>query len=51
MSERKEELQSLLDIYTMLKKDDSEFNLYKDSNILEDLIKKTEEQLEELKDE
>ena len=45
----KKELESLLDIYKTLKQDDSEFNLYKDSNILEDLIKKTEEQLEKKK--
>ena len=47
----KKELESLLDIYKTLKQDDSEFNLYKDSNILEDLIKKTAGQREELKDE
>jgi hypothetical protein len=51
VSEREEELQSLLDIYTMLKKDDSEFNLYKDSKTLDELIEKAQNELKELKDE
>tara|TARA_R100001086_G_scaffold236650_1_gene160260 strand:- start:492 stop:644 length:153 start_codon:yes stop_codon:yes gene_type:complete len=48
---KKEELKSLLDIYKILRQDESEFNLYRKSEILEDLIKMTEEQIEELKDE
>jgi len=48
---KKEELESLLDIYKILRQDESEFNLYRKSEILEDLIKMTEEQIEELKDE
>ena len=51
MSEREEELQSLLDIYTMLKKDDSEYNLYNDSKTLDKLIEKAQSELEELKNE
>ena len=47
----REELESLLDIYKILRQDESEFNLYRKSEILEDLIKMTEEQIEELKDE
>ena len=49
--DKKEELKSLLDIYKILRQDESEFNLYRKSEILEDLIKMTEEQIEELKDE
>ena len=49
--ERKEKLKSLLDIYNILRQDDSEYNLYKDSKILEELIEKTEKELEELQDE
>lgn len=48
---KKEELESLLDIYKILRQDKSEFNLYRKSEILEDLIKMTEEQIEELEDE
>ena len=48
---KKEELKSLLDIYKILRQDESEFNLSRKSEILEDLIKMTEEQIEELKDE
>ena len=39
---KKEELQSLLDIYKILKEDDSGFNLYKDSKMLDKLIEKAE---------
>ena len=46
--DKKEDLQSLLEIYKILKKDDSEFNLYKDSNTLDKLIEKAENELEEL---
>ena len=49
--ERKEKLQSLLDIYNILRQDDSEYNLYKDSKTLEELIEKTKKELEELQDE
>ena len=48
---KKEELQSLLDIYNILRQDGSEFNLYKNSKTLEDLIEKTKKELEELQDE
>ena len=51
MDERKEELKSLLDIYKMLKQDDSEFNLYKDSKTLDELIEKAQNELKELKNE
>ena len=51
MEERKEELKSLLDIYKMLKQDDSEFNLYKDSKTLDELIEKAQNELKELKNE
>ena len=47
---KKEELQSLLDIYKILKEDDSGFNLYKDSKMLDKLIEKAEKELEEIKD-
>ena len=40
--EREKELQSLLDIYKILRQDESEFNLYNNSTILEELIEKTE---------
>ena len=49
--DKKDELKSLLDIYNILKKDESEYNLYKDSKILTKLIEKTEEQLKELENE
>tara|TARA_R100001086_G_C11743781_1_gene233261 strand:+ start:498 stop:653 length:156 start_codon:yes stop_codon:yes gene_type:complete len=48
---KKEELQSLLDIYKILRQDESEFNLYRMSEFLEELIEKTEKELEELQDE
>jgi len=46
--DRKEELKSLLDIYKILKQDKSEFNLYNNSKILEELIEKTEKDLKDL---
>ena len=49
--ERKEKLKSLLDIYKILQQDGSEYNLYKDSKTLEELIEKTKKELEELQDE
>ena len=49
MSERKEELETILDIYKILKQDDSEYNLYNDSKLLDKLIKKTENELKDLK--
>ena len=45
---KKEELQSLLDIYKILRQDESEFNLYRTSEFLEELIEKTEKELQEL---
>ena len=49
MDERKEELETILDIYKLLKQDDSEYNLYNDSKLLDKLIKKTENELKDLK--
>ena len=49
MEERKEELQTILDIYKILKQDDSEYNLYNGSKLLDKLIEKTETELKELK--
>lgn len=46
--EREKELQSLLDIYKILRQDESEFNLYNNSKILEELIEKTEKDLKDL---
>ena len=51
MDERKEELKSILGIYKLLKQDDSEYNLYNGSKILDKLIEKAENELEELKNE
>ena len=47
--DKKEDLLSLLEIYKILKKDNSEFNLYNDSKTLDKLIEKAENELEELK--
>ena len=44
----KEELKSLLEIYKILKKDNSEFNLYNGSKTLDKLIEKAEKELEEI---
>jgi hypothetical protein len=49
--DREKELQSLLDIYNILRQDGSEFNLYKDSKVLRKLIEKTEKELKELENE
>ena len=49
--DKKQDLESLLEIYKILKKDNSEFNLYKDSKTLDKLIEKAENDLKELKDE
>ena len=49
--DKKEDLLSLLEIYKILKKDYSEFNLYNDSKTLDKLIEKAENDLKELKDE
>ena len=49
MDERKEELETILDIYKLLKKDDSEYNLYNDSKLLDKLIEKAESELKDLK--
>ena len=46
--DKKEDLQSLLEIYKRLKTDDSEYNLYNDSKTLDKLIEKAENELEEL---
>ena len=49
MDERKEELKTILDIYKILKQDESEYNLYNDSKLLDKLIEKAESELKELK--
>ena len=49
MSERKEELETILDIYKLLKKDDSEYNLYNESKLLDKLIEKAQDELKGLK--
>ena len=51
MSERKEELQSILGIYKLLKHDDSEYNLYNSSKILDKLIEKAENELKDIENE
>ncbi len=51
MSEREEELKSIIDIYKLLKKDESQYNLYKQSKILDKLIEKAENELKELNNE
>jgi|TARA_R100000664_G_scaffold13927_2_gene22042 hypothetical protein len=51
MSERKEELKSIIDIYKLLKKDESQYNLYNQSKILDKLIEKAENELKELNNE
>ena len=49
MDERKEELETILDIYKLLKQDDSEYNLYNDSKLLDKLIEQTESERKDLK--
>tara|TARA_Y100000401_G_scaffold85454_1_gene70746 strand:- start:5 stop:160 length:156 start_codon:yes stop_codon:yes gene_type:complete len=51
MSEREEELKSIIDIYKLLKKDESQYNLYNQSKILDKLIEKAENELKELNNE
>ena len=46
--DKKQDLESLLEIYKILKKDDSEYNLYNDSKTLDKLIEKAQNELEEL---
>ena len=47
----KEELQSILGIYKLLKQDDSEYNLYNSSKILDKLIEKAESELKDIENE
>ena len=49
MDERKEELETILDIYKLLKQDDSEYNLYNQSKLLDKLIERAQDELKELK--
>ena len=49
--DKKKDLEELLEIYKILKTDDSEFNLYNDSKTLDKLIEKAESDLKELGDE
>ena len=49
--DKKKDLESLLEIYKLLKRDNSEFNLYNDSKTLDKLIEKAETDLEELENE
>ena len=51
MDEREEELKSIIDIYKLLKKDESQYNLYNQSKILDKLIEKAENELKELNNE
>jgi len=51
MDKREEELRSIIDIYKLLKKDESQYNLYNQSKILDKLIEKAENELKELNDE
>ena len=51
MSEREEELKSIINIYKLLKKDESQYNLYNQSKILDKLIEKAENELKELNNE
>ena len=46
--DKKQDLKELLEIYKILKTDDSEFNLYNDSKTLDKLIEKAQSDLEEL---
>ena len=49
--DKKQDLKELLEIYKILKTDDSEFNLYNDSKTLDNLIEKAQTDLEELENE
>ena len=49
--DKEQDLKELLEIYKILKTDDSEYNLYNDSKTLDKLIEKAESELKELKDE
>mgnify|MGYP003129343257 FL=1 len=51
MDKREEELRSIIDIYKLLKKDESQYNLYNQSKILDKLIEKAENELKELNNE
>ena len=46
--DKKQDLEQLLEIYKILKKDDSDYNLYNDSKTLDKLIEKAQNELEEL---
>ena len=48
---KKQDLKELLEIYKILKTDDSEYNLYNNSETLDKLIEKAESDLKELGDE
>ena len=49
--DKRQDLEQLLEIYKILKKDNSEYNLYNDSKTLDKLIEKAETELEELENE
>ena len=49
--DKKQDLKEFLEIYKILKTDDSEFNLYNDSKTLDKLIEKAQTDLEELENE
>ena len=49
--DNKKDLEELLQIYKILKTDESEYNLYNDSKTLDKLIEKAQNDLEELKNE
>jgi hypothetical protein len=49
--DKKQDLEELLEIYKILKTDDSEYNLYNNSETLDKLIEKAESDLKELGDE
>ena len=46
--DKKQDLESLLEMYKILKTDNSEYNLYGDSKTLDKLIEKAENELQEL---
>ena len=49
--DKAKDLEELLEIYKILKTDDSEYNLYNDSKTLDKLIEKAQSELEDLKNE